>query len=302
MSGKSWVRTGKWRWPAASLFVVAVESWLLLTPELQMESPAFMALCALSCWMPAWFCADLLSTRTLRTAGRHEWTLREVVERTAVRLIPSLLVLGLWCGTFTYRSLREELALPTPRFLANIHEPNDLLPVCTAWTTVFLASGFAYGAGAGLCSALARRSRRWLFAPAVVVGASLALTLAIWGVACLRSSANEPLPFGNSSSPGDAVRQSVAVPNYVLGATWALLAARELSDHHRGVMEWVETLMPPGIAFFCWIATLLFLLLGSGAWLGIAWIARSRERRHPNTGARPEASEPREDESALLPA
>lgn len=291
-------RRAGWRAPAALAAVAGVEAWLLLAADLKLGGPAFELLCALSCWLPAWCCADLLATRSLQAAGRHEWTVPEVVNRAAVRLIPVLLALSLWCGTFTYRSLRAELPVTTPQFFAVIHDAEHLIPVWIAWTAVFVASGFGYGGGAALLSATTRRPRRWLIVPAVVLGVSLALTLVAWGTACLRFGEREALPFTNGASPVSSLRQTLFAPNFMFGSTSALFAVKELSEHHEELLRLADPYIPPGIAIFCWIATLLFLAFGGAAWLGVARLAQNRFRRHPYTAAAGPPAESRPEASA----
>lgn len=273
------------------LLAAGSEVWIALAPEVGLSSPAFLAACALSCWIPAWAASDLLSVRDPHNPSPHrEWSVREFLPRAVGRLLPPLLFLALLCGTFVTRTLNDELGYTDP-VIQVIQERRDFLAVWLAWTIVFLASAVAYAAATACCSALFRRPRRWLVTLSVVVaGSSVAAGILEW-------LARPYLPPGGwiqtlFTNPAAGGMAFLEAPNYLVGSTVAMGVGGWLEEHEE-LAEWLARFIPPGIAIYCWIATFFFLggtLLLMGATI---WVARRRTLRHPYTGtAHADADEP----------
>ncbi len=287
---QAWVYWGGrrlWLW---LLLATGCEAWLVFAPEVGLSSPAFQTACAVSCWIPAWVCADLLSVRKPDNPAPHrEWRPRAFLLIAVGRLVPLLAVLTVWCGTYVARSLLDELhSSPAPFFQA-IQEWRDFPAVWLAWTLVFVVSALTYAAASALCSSLFRRPRRWLVTSAIVVPASVIVA----GVAELMF-----LPYldrggwaGSSlANPPFAATLALLTPNYLVGST---LAAGTLGwlEKHGVELDWFARIVPPGIAIFCWIATLFFLCGTLALVLATGWVARQRYLRHPYTATTPADSD-----------
>jgi len=151
-----------WLWVALATALVGVG---LLAPldTAFLDTGAFQALCLVAAWGPVWLGADLLSLRFRGNLDPHrEWSPREFAARAVGKLGPFLLVQTLAVLAFTARSVYQPDSETEPR-----------VPTLLAWTLVFQASSLYLFAIAGVLSAAARRPRRLLIAPAVMLAVAV---------------------------------------------------------------------------------------------------------------------------------
>ncbi|MCC2671571.1 MAG: hypothetical protein K0Q72_4042, partial [Armatimonadetes bacterium] len=263
-----------------AVIALTIEAWLLFTPDLSIEGKTFSLLCALSCWVPAWLCADLLSIHHRKATELHrEWAPREFLARARARLRGYFPLMALWAGTWTARALAAEGAGQPKALVTLAGDPGWLPYTWLAWTTVFLASAVAYAAGAALFSASCRRPRRWLLVPMLVVGLSICGALAMEVLLPAKAGGVggmivDPLQNGSVLLAG---------PNYLLGATVALSIGGRIDGLPDAIREPLGFVLGQGIAPFSWIATVFFLIGTAGAITSPWAIARRRHLRHPNT-------------------
>jgi hypothetical protein len=259
------------------LSAVAVLGWVSVSSDLAwLSSHAFLGLCWLACWVPAWLGADLLSLRFPANPEPHrEWHPREFLARAMGRLGPFYLALLLWVTVYTGRVLFYQLAHPgNPGMFSppEIKRWRELPSWWVAWIAVFLASSLPYAAGAALLSALARRPRRWLMAPVVVVLGSMALLLLL---ALFSGVSTGTFPYSGQAAfwPG---WELVIWPNFWVGfyslmGPWTKIA---------GQLGWGS----PSFPAMCWMATGAFVAYGLPCFVGAWVVAARRHRRHPFSG------------------
>jgi hypothetical protein len=272
----TWNAECGWLWRVAWLALVVYAAF---TPVLGFEHPAFVLMCAVAFWVPAWLGADLLATRFSRNPDPlREWHPAEFGARAAGRLGPFLLAEAGWLAVYCARSLFDALNRPrgfgSP--LADVGYSN-IGTFWVAWILVFIASGLPYFAGAALMSATARRPRAVLVMPVVVFAGSFAVMLLL-GV--LTGGPSVP------ASLSDWLSLLIQTPmlNYHVGFTSALL----LSQWAGHPATWPG---PDNLAQVCWLGTGAFLfytvVFGLAAW----YVAERRYLRHAGA-ARPGSEAP----------
>ena len=279
----------RWRRPALGLAALAFEAVLLFSPDLSFNGNLFPLLCCLTCWLPAWLCADLLSIHTRTNPEPHrEWAPREFLARARGRLGLFFPVLAVWVSTWTARSVMEDLKSP-PNGLFNVVDPKSATAaifVWLAWTAVFLASALAYAAGAAMLSGLCRRPRRWLLVPLLVVGVSF---VAMAAIGALIPPSSPGLP--SITAPLSNWQAFLVFPNYTLGITTALAMGNQIDALPEPTRQAISQVIGRGLAPFSWLATCFFLLITAGAVSITWWVAHRRHRRHPYTVTREMAVE-----------
>jgi hypothetical protein len=264
----TWWGRFRWLW---LLSAIAVEVWMAQESRLQLGDWPFQLLCAFAAWIPAWLCADLLAVRYPGNPDPlREWRPSEFLARAAGRLAPFYLVLLLWVGTYTGRSLVQEAANPGNSF----PDTGGMAADWTAWTVVFLASALPYAAAAALLSATARRPRRWLVTPVVVVLGSLVLDNTLVALLNLVDTSDllAPWRYAWDTSP-DELLQWCLWPNYWIGFHSAWLWGK--------LPEWAWSGLRGGssLAAFCWSASIAFLAYATVPALATWWIAARRYRQ-----------------------
>jgi hypothetical protein len=237
--------------------------------------PAFAALCALTCWLPAWLCSDLLATRWAGNPDPlREWSPAELAARAGGRLLPLYAVLTLWIAAYTGRAVAFDLALPSGRgFIGSAGLQISARQAASwwiAWVAVFLISGLFYAAAAALLSATSRRPRRPVIVPIVVIFASLA------GLELISLSGPQASLFRETLQKATDASQFtpwVAMPNFWFGYLSAGLVAEHLP----------AALKPEPVGFdfdqICWMASLAYLLYTLLLVRVIAWMSARRCRR-----------------------
>jgi len=285
----TWQSRCRWLWVTLAVIGELLLSYLLESPasvafQAASGSPsfdqwAFLALCGLACWVPAWLCSDLLSLNFPGNPDPHrEWGPAEFLARALGRLLPFTAVLLMWAATLAGRSLLDQLATASGNnlFSFGLQEWGSFLPWWSAWTVVFVASGLPYAAGAALLSATARRPRRWLITPAAIIATTggmlglLALT-PTWvhqGMSLISTWLNGPLP--------DVLRQAVLAPNFMIGvqAGGALLTVGRAVSAGRWNTDF---------GGLCIAASLCFVAFAVPLASAVGWIAARRLRRHPRS-------------------
>ena len=174
---------------------------------------------ALACGPPAWLGSDLLSLRfTGNPEPLREWRPAEFLARFVGRLAP---VLGVLLATGAAFSLGG---------LGDVTLQGKSPPLFWYWSNwagvslPFLASALCYAAVASLVSSLAKRPRRWLISPLVVIfGSGLATGFGEW---------KRFLRLG----PGETeyLLFLVGTPNLQVGYFWGVLL-RDLASDRLGL-------------------------------------------------------------------
>ena len=160
----TWWGRRRWLWiglGVACFSILAVLTWAFTDLARRIQPAYMIPFLWLACWPPAWLGSDLLSLRfTANPDPLREWRPAEFLARFVGRLTP---LLGVLTVTMTAINLGE-----------GVYDTSPLL----SWAEVtapFLASALCYAALASLVSSLAKRPRRWLITPLVVIfGSGLA--------------------------------------------------------------------------------------------------------------------------------
>ena len=201
---------GRWRWRwlwvglgVACFSIVTVSAWVY-SADLGGDFDPFYSMAvpvaALACWPPAWLGSDLLSLRfTANPDPLREWRPVEFLARFVGRMIPLLGVLLATAGAFSLGELEVDTSQRNslPLFWYSLN--------WAGYTSPFLASALCYSAVASVVSSLAKRPRRWLITPLVVIFGSGLITGDLFLNALDRGAA------------ADAALFCIGIPNVTVG-------------------------------------------------------------------------------------
>jgi hypothetical protein len=234
---------------------------------------------ALSCWGPAWLCADLLSIRTRDNPDPlREWRPAEFWARALGRLLPFYGVFLLTAAIFAARALGDGPSGTANRMWslgAGLSRWEEFGAWWLALTGFLVLGGLPYAALAALLSGSQRRPRRWLVAPAAVWLGS-ALAIALFTLISMRWGSSIQVYIWTALGWRDGLLVGLVCPNVLVVA----VAAGTLDELSRAL----GGSRGGGLPDVLWPVTLLLILAALPAAGWVAWIARRRYRRNAGRG------------------